>query len=533
MTASQSVYGTPTDVSTYKRVSSGSADSLKQAQLVQADAFPKRNTEADFMIQQMPYNDTVKILWYFHNMRDFSQSFSPGIKVTYRQLESEWFQMNSDFWRAVIVPKNRSKTGVGVFIERKVELDTPERSASVSVTVYNSDAYELWSKVEAVYIAEVFDYFCSDWGFHSVLDYSLHAKQISSPLLFEVCLTPAFNAERSREATGYVGLINEGTTCYLNSLLQTLFLIGRFRQAVFSIPVTHERSLSVANSLQQVMRDLESSPSAVSTKVVYEALGWDFNDINTQHDIQEFNLKLCEILEANMKGTAAEGTFHELFEGETVTQIICKDVEYSSERRESFFDIQLDVKDCGNLYKSLDKYTADEHLTGDNQYFTEEHGKQDAVRAVKFSKLPPVLQIQLKRFELSHVTGRSSKINDQFEFYPEVDLAKYTNGLIDAHYLLFSVIVHSGNAQNGHYFACIDPKLDGHWLKFNDASIDHTTSRKAIDSNFGGTVETYNVTHRQLLPEAVENESNAYMLVYIQASRADILGHCKAASAIS
>lgn len=31
----------------------------------------------------------------------------------------------------------------------------------------------------------------------------------------------------------FKGLINEGTTCYLNSLLQTLFYIRGFRNAVF------------------------------------------------------------------------------------------------------------------------------------------------------------------------------------------------------------------------------------------------------------------------------------------------------------
>ncbi|KAH7649926.1 ubiquitin carboxyl terminal hydrolase domain that is fused to a MATH domain [Cryptosporidium bovis] len=42
-----------------------------------------------------------------------------------------------------------------------------------------------------------------------------------------------------RSCTGHVGLRNLGATCYMNSLLQSLYHIGRFRKAVYSIPLTN------------------------------------------------------------------------------------------------------------------------------------------------------------------------------------------------------------------------------------------------------------------------------------------------------
>ncbi len=62
-------------------------------------------------------------------------------------------------------------------------------------------------------------------------------------------------------------------------------------------------------------------------------------------------------------------------------------------------DIQLDVKGCKNIYDSFDKYTETEMLDGQNQYHAEQHGLQDARKGVSFDDFPPVLQLQLKRFE--------------------------------------------------------------------------------------------------------------------------------------
>jgi ubiquitin carboxyl-terminal hydrolase 7 len=524
MTDNGSALDISPNLTSFKRAHPETSETLKRSNLVREEDFPQAVSEIDFKVQPYSYGDSVKAFWYFRNLRELSNSCTPGYKVSPSQINSDWFSTGSDEqWRVLIVPKNKTSTSVGFFIERKAELNTPERSASVSVTVYSNSAPEFYSRVHALHVFETFDYYCSDWGSPKLLDINRNSAVLGSPLLFEVNVIASPMCDRSREITGYVGLVNEGTTCYLNSLLQTLFFIRKFRLAVFAIPICQDTSRSVANSLQQVFKQLEISQSAVSTRVVYEALGWQATELHTQHDIQEFNFKLCDILEASMRGTLVEGTYPELFEGETVTRISCSQVNLTSTRTERFFDLQLDVKDCKDLYRSLDRYTAEEHLVGDNQYSSEQFGKQDAVKDVKFSRLPPVLQILLKRFEINPVTGQSSKINDLFEFDPEIDLSKYSVGEQDCTYKLFSVIVHSGNAHNGHYFAYINPSLKGNWYNFNDSSVDIAFPSKAIDSNFGGTTQSINILQGKLMLETEENESNAYMLVYIQASQADVV----------
>jgi ubiquitin C-terminal hydrolase len=52
-----------------------------------------------------------------------------------------------------------------------------------------------------------------------------------------------------------------------------------------------------------------------------------------------------------------------------------------------------------DVYASFDKYVEVEKLDGDNKYRAEGHGLQDAEKGVSFDSFPPVLQLQLKRFE--------------------------------------------------------------------------------------------------------------------------------------
>jgi len=369
----------------------------------------------------------------------------------------------------------------------------------------------------------------------------------------------------SKISTGMVGLINNGATCYLNSLLQMLFNINKFRYAVYQLP--HESEIfseSTTLALQSVFKNLQYSMHEVSTQELTTAFGWSNQDADIQQDVQEMMRVLLDKLEEKMKGTSVDGIIRSLFGGKFCSYIKCVNVEYESKREEDFYDIQLEVKNCKNLYDSFKKYTEVEMLDGENQYDAGEYGKQNARKGVVFTSFPPVLTIHLKRFDFDFNYMSFIKINDNYEFPAYLELDQFLAE--DAkeedknnRYLLHSVLVHSGDVGGGHYYAYIRPSCGfnysntesemkqasedlsksnnelepskmtkeeakikiisegagGKWFKFNDEIVTSAQSKEAIKFCFGSKL-----IHDKKFGGSA---GSAYMLVYIKESMASAI----------
>jgi ubiquitin carboxyl-terminal hydrolase 7 len=106
----------------------------------------------------------------------------------------------------------------------------------------------------------------------------------------------------SKKETGFVGLHNQGATCYINSLLQSLYFTSYFRKATYSIPTENdEPQKSIPLALQRVFYNLQFSEQPVATTELTKSFGWDTLDSFMQHDVQEFNRVLQDTLESKMK----------------------------------------------------------------------------------------------------------------------------------------------------------------------------------------------------------------------------------------
>jgi len=86
-----------------------------------------------------------------------------------------------------------------------------------------------------------------------------------------------------KSTSGFVGLTNQGATCYLNSLLQSLYNLIKFRDAIFN----QNADSPVVKEMQRLFSSLSlSNASAVSTKGLTTVFGWSNSELFEQHDIQ-------------------------------------------------------------------------------------------------------------------------------------------------------------------------------------------------------------------------------------------------------
>ncbi|KAF5918856.1 hypothetical protein HPG69_005896 [Diceros bicornis minor] len=220
-----------------------------------------------------------------------------------------------------------------------------------------------------------------------------------------------------------------------------------------------------------------------------------------------------------------------------------------------------------SVEEALHAFIQPEILDGPNQYFCERCKKKcDARKGLRFLHFPYLLTLQLKRFDFDYTTMHRIKLNDRMTFPEELDMSTFIdvedekspqtesctdsgaenegschsdqmsndfsnddgvdegiclennsgtekiskpglekNSLI---YELFSVMVHSGSAAGGHYYACIKSFSDEQWYSFNDQHVSRIT-QEDIKKTHGGSSGS-----RGYYSSAFASSTNAYMLIY-------------------
>lgn len=304
---------------------------------------------------------------------------------------------------------------------------------------------------------------------------NIDTQELSQPLFSkaEIPTEPIPNAYFSfhyyppekfcRQYFNCIGLVNPSMTCYLNSLIQCLFHLKKFRETVFSWQDTKS---GIANAMRVLFTRMQVSYVPVSTKDLTTAFGWNGSDLFIQHDVQELTRILFSRLDDVTNNSASR-----IFKGKNEESLITSQFQKSS--TEDFSDLSLTVNGVSSLEESLNKYYEPDKLTGDDQYKLEDGTKVDAEVRTKVIENPTILSFHLRRFEYS---TEMMKVYSRFEYGESLVF----NG---EEYELLSIIAHNGSVRGGHYNAFV--KIDGNWTIFDDECVRHCETYEALDQNFG------------------------------------------------
>ncbi|KAJ8975315.1 hypothetical protein NQ317_000494 [Molorchus minor] len=289
----------------------------------------------------------------------------------------------------------------------------------------------------------------------------------------------------NRYSIGKVGLNNLGNTCYMNSVLQALFMTKTFRNEV----LLHNKDMTPLFSKLQVLFALlqHSRKFSLSPSDILNLSRPPGFLLGHQHDSSEFLGYLLDILHEQEKNiTPSDNTdvagavaisvtqtvVQQSFGGRTITVSRCGECATKSERADNFRELQLSFpnhSDNQSVQTLLDYYLQPEKLSGDNQYHCDICGRlTDGERITRIVEAPPRLILTLKHFRYDPASQQRTKLLQRVKLDRQVHLDKYQ-------YELYAAVVHCGSSvDSGHYYTYAKDEED--WYKFNDCSVIKTTS---------------------------------------------------------
>ncbi|KAK4877713.1 hypothetical protein RN001_010219 [Aquatica leii] len=313
---------------------------------------------------------------------------------------------------------------------------------------------------------------------------------VSQRLNYNSWVTGSSLAVSTQSSIGRVGLNNLGNTCYMNSVLQALFMTKMFRNDIL---LTSRDMMPLFYKLQVLFALLQHSrrPSLSPSDILNLARPPGFQP-GHQHDSSEFLGYLLDVLHEQERSvysvrmgdgpgpSSSDGhqpvatIVQRSFGGRAVTISRCGTCDTQSQRADNFRELQLSFpNNCGNqsVQMLLDYYLQPEKLCGDNQYHCDTcHGLTDGERVTQVEEPPARLVLTLKHFRYDPASQQRTKLLQHVKLDSFINLER-------ANYELYAAVVHVGSSlDSGHYYTYARNEED--WYKFNDCVVTRTTAEE-------------------------------------------------------
>ena len=338
-----------------------------------------------------------------------------------------------------------------------------------------------------------------------------------------------------------IGIQNEGNTCYMNSIIQSIYNNSFLLKNIMEINTNSEillkeeniKNKNIISSLQNIFYKLNKNKHSIKIIEIFSAFQWKRTFWNSPQDAEEIYMEIYQIISLYNKEIKNN------CEGILENTIEVNEINYKSQNEENFFFLQLDIEKNNSLEECLEYFFKSEELSGDNKYqYIDLQGNKylyNATKYYKFKKIPNILFIQLKRFQYDSQTSTFNKNNHGISFKEEINLTNYLDKNYKSkskskikekeEYLLYCVLVHSGSAQSGHYFCFVKEFINNYYIKFNDTSVYLADKKEVFNHIFGGEEIEYkikNIAKNKGEPKyevehyIKEISKNAYIFIYIK-----------------
>ncbi|KAK2863057.1 hypothetical protein Q5P01_002590 [Channa striata] len=256
----------------------------------------------------------------------------------------------------------------------------------------------------------------------------------------------------------YHGLRNQGATCYLNSVLQVLFMTKEFREAVGRSICDSPTTKCIDHHLNTLFNKLEKNTA--DTYAITKELG--ITRVYEQCDAAECLEKILSSL------TSPEAS--QIFQGQQIHKNTCSTCCKEADTDGPFWFLPLEFDQTLKKYYSvvdgIEKYFRATHISGENQMYCENcDAKSNATMQCKVKHHPEILMLLLKRFKFNYSYMTFVKNNHVVDVPCILQIP-------DNHtYELYAVVDHVGGLRGGHYTATIKSQDNDKWYHFNDTQV--------------------------------------------------------------
>ncbi|XP_047477992.1 ubiquitin carboxyl-terminal hydrolase 12-like [Penaeus chinensis] len=307
----------------------------------------------------------------------------------------------------------------------------------------------------------------------------------------------------------YIGLVNFGNTCYINSVLQALYFCKPFREKILEYKAKNKRTKEtllacLADLFYNIATQKKKVGSIAPKKFIARFRKENVKfDNYMQQDAHEFFVQLIDSINETIMGKRESFYYcladcllyiFCLIQGKTIScfpplfskclkeALLVQGMYITSEfvsfqvrsTDEVLNNLSVEVHQntsithCLRCFFSTETISAENKVQCENCCSLQEHQKRTRVK-----KLPTILVLHLKRFQFLGQYNRTLKLSHRVVFPLELRVFDTSSDAVnpDRMYDLAAVVVHCGTGINrGHYIAIV--KSHRFWLLFDDDAVD-------------------------------------------------------------